>query len=330
MPHVTNPLAMQVDSEWWKHRMGADDVNARLDGSAILSCGRKFARGLQDEMVDIMSKNADVAGAIDYCVNPHACPGEALYARFADSLHNALHKTYYIVFHGTREENIQSILKDGLDPSKRRSGAFDSFGANLKTCLPYCTWKRDGDERKILIFAVLLDPSQEEYLCTQDGVVVSSDAAFQLPIGHVCFKQDIMQSRNYLQYTAERSVCQFITTLPGHDITTKYMVFNHLYETNILFDALAQHDPTLYGDSPMQHIQVNRVLHDLAARVRHCCKIESHRLRINSALVLTITSPSNRCWLAQCVEDANMEVSGELAELIHTVTSLLASSSTAA
>ena len=53
--------------------------------------------------------------------NPHSRPGQPLYNRFVTAWERVADQTVKLVFHGTAEANIPSILRDGLDP-KRRAG----------------------------------------------------------------------------------------------------------------------------------------------------------------------------------------------------------------
>ena len=76
--------------------------------------------------------------------NPHSMPGSSLYRRFmqarciASSLHSChfhfspsiapqayeetVDKRVELVFHGSPEANMPSLLSSGLDPARRRSG----------------------------------------------------------------------------------------------------------------------------------------------------------------------------------------------------------------
>ena len=62
-----------------------------------------------------------------------------------------------LCFHGTPEQNVASILGQGLDPARRAGQAYgpgEYFGANAAVSIPYC---RGGT--KMVLFVVLTDPS---------------------------------------------------------------------------------------------------------------------------------------------------------------------------
>lgn len=87
-----------------------------------------------------------------------------------------------IVFHGTPETNIDSILRQGLLPERRRSNAsYDWFGGSPRNAKPF---------KKLLVFLVLridgaaatarVPPWPEN-----TGVMTLKCANYQLPIGTV-------------------------------------------------------------------------------------------------------------------------------------------------
>ena len=61
--------------------------------------------------------------------NPHAAPGRPLYERFAAALERVADKSVELCFHGTPEPNVDSILRDGLDPKRRSGQALGKGGA---------------------------------------------------------------------------------------------------------------------------------------------------------------------------------------------------------
>ena len=61
--------------------------------------------------------------------NPHAMPGMPLYARFAEALQRVGSKRIRLAFHGTPEENIDAICREGLDPARRSRQAMGPGGA---------------------------------------------------------------------------------------------------------------------------------------------------------------------------------------------------------
>lgn len=89
--------------------------------------------------------------------NPHAKPGQPMYERFRLALGKVADKTIKLVFHGTPERNVDAIMREGLDPGRRRGqvyGAGEYFGTDAGTSLSY---SQGG--RSMIIFAVMLDAS---------------------------------------------------------------------------------------------------------------------------------------------------------------------------
>jgi Poly(ADP-ribose) polymerase catalytic domain len=79
--------------------------------------------------------------------NPYLVRGNVVCDRFVKSI-QALQSlprvgdsTLQVVFHGTRYHNIESILRNGLDPKKRRKQAYgpgEYFGKNPPISVSYC------------------------------------------------------------------------------------------------------------------------------------------------------------------------------------------------
>ena len=68
-------------------------------------------------------------------------------------------KSVRLVFHGTREDNIECICREGLDPTRRGSngqahGPGEYFAENPSISVPYC-----AGGKKMIVFAVLMDKS---------------------------------------------------------------------------------------------------------------------------------------------------------------------------
>jgi hypothetical protein len=109
--------------------------------------------------------------------NPYARPGEPLYERFRAALGKVADKTIKLVFHGTPEKNVASILQEGLDPGRRRGqvyGAGEYFGTDAGTSLSYA---QGG--RSMIIFAVLLDATGITHH-QENGAVVGGTGATSL------------------------------------------------------------------------------------------------------------------------------------------------------
>ena len=92
--------------------------------------------------------------------NPASEPGQPLYERFKRAVDHASDKTIRLVFHGSPEQNMEAISREGLDPKRRGSavgqayGAGEYFGTDVGTSLNYC---QGG--KQMLVFAVLCDPA---------------------------------------------------------------------------------------------------------------------------------------------------------------------------
>ena len=125
--------------------------------------------------------------ATDIAMNPHSLPGTPLYERFFTAWARVPNKSMRLVFHGTPEENIDAICREGLDP-KRRSGQAlgpgEYFGGQPRISLGYC---RVG--RKMLVFCILTDPSGVTQFNEQipGGVAVIHKPEHQLPLAVVTF-----------------------------------------------------------------------------------------------------------------------------------------------
>uniref|UniRef100_A0A7S3L720 PARP catalytic domain-containing protein n=1 Tax=Amphora coffeiformis TaxID=265554 RepID=A0A7S3L720_9STRA len=98
-----------------------------------------------------------------------------------------------VVFHGTAIANVNSILKFGLDPNKRRGQAFgpgEYFGKNPGTSSGYCKGSKN-----MCVFFVIVPPAPMEHETTSSSplrncpfeylVVENNDS--QLPIGTLNF-----------------------------------------------------------------------------------------------------------------------------------------------
>ncbi|KAL7539910.1 hypothetical protein ACHAWF_006542 [Thalassiosira exigua] len=87
-----------------------------------------------------------------------------------------------VVFHGTAEINIQSILRDGLDPSLRRGqtyGQGEYFANNPAMSLHYC---KGG--KKMVVFAVITAKADVR---AKDLIVVNKSER-QLPLAALSFE----------------------------------------------------------------------------------------------------------------------------------------------
>lgn len=125
--------------------------------------------------------------------NPYAVKGNIVYDRFMNSiklLQSDSTTTLQIVFHGTRTLNITPILKDGLDPKKRKGQAYgpgEYFGTHPSISVSYC----HGD-LMMLIFAVIVPDHKKKkegtpyHHCPSEYMVVPNNE-HQIPLGTLTF-----------------------------------------------------------------------------------------------------------------------------------------------
>jgi len=121
--------------------------------------------------------------------NEASRPGQPLYERFVAAWSRVPDKTLKIVFHATRDDNMDSICRSGLNQKRRGSafgqvgGAGEYFGREVSVSAPY-----SAGSRRMLVFAILTDRSG---LTSTDrghpGEIVINKAEHQLPLAIVSF-----------------------------------------------------------------------------------------------------------------------------------------------
>lgn len=128
-----------------------------------------------------IKKQAAHLSVRDVYANPAAMPDGELYRRFKEAQEKAVDKSVRLVFHGTREDNIECICREGLDPRRRGAngqahGPGEYFAENPSISVPYC-----AGGKKMIVFAVLMDKSG---LTKRDGsgIVVVNKTEHQLPM----------------------------------------------------------------------------------------------------------------------------------------------------
>jgi hypothetical protein len=136
-----------------------------------------------------LATNAVALKVQDVWSNPAAAPGGHLYTRFAAAHEATKDKAVRLVFHGTRDENIEDICQNGLDPSKRGKngqayGAGEYFADNPSVSIPYC-----AGGRRMLVFAVLMDKQGVTQHNRQNGILVINKPEHQLPMFVLTFQQ---------------------------------------------------------------------------------------------------------------------------------------------
>lgn len=134
-------------------------------------------------------ENAGLSGATFQANKEHLSPSSPLYQRFTESLWDSPDSsTVSVVFHGTSPSNIPIILKDGLDPNKRRGQAYgpgEYFSREPGLSVSYC---KSG--LQMLAFAVVELP-QDTFTSAKrpkpPDYVVIENTALQFPLGVVSF-----------------------------------------------------------------------------------------------------------------------------------------------
>lgn len=112
--------------------------------------------------------------------NVHAKPGNVLYKKFI-AARNGLplqHRNTCLAFHGTPEENIPSICKNGYDSSKRNKqqhGTGEYFAATPEIPLQFCK-----GANKILLNELLLG-EEEVHIKSKLGIIVMKYPEHDLP-----------------------------------------------------------------------------------------------------------------------------------------------------
>lgn len=135
-----------------------------------------------------------------------------------------------IVFHGTSEQNILSILTNGLNPSLRSGQAFgpgEYFAKDPTISLSYC-----HGGRKMLVFLVV-EP-RKQWDCPPDYVVVANNN-HQLPLGSVSFEgasQEVLSisSKKECDLARLNKIAE-ITAREANDAKHKATIIQLLFQT---------------------------------------------------------------------------------------------------
>lgn len=135
-------------------------------------------------MTNLAIKN----GLMDPCFtpNPFAALGNLVYDRFLKALHKAAalqgEDTHVeIVYHGTKQINVEDILRNGLDPERRKSQTFgpgEYFSRRPHMSIGYC-----GGDKEMLVFCVLVPDKSN----TPQSYVVVPNVEHQFPLGTIIF-----------------------------------------------------------------------------------------------------------------------------------------------
>lgn len=94
-----------------------------------------------------------------------------------------------VVFHGTPSRNIPSILKDGLDPTKRtrqKFGVGEYFHRAQRGATVY------ADSGTVIVFVIVVPkPTLMQRIRKRGGIVVVNNNSHQLPIGTLIVKNQL-------------------------------------------------------------------------------------------------------------------------------------------
>ncbi|CAB9504573.1 Poly(ADP-ribose) polymerase catalytic domain [Seminavis robusta] len=123
--------------------------------------------------------------------NPQLKPGNPAHDKFQKAIKDLDHKAVFgFAFHGTATHNLESILRNGLDPHKRRGQAYgpgEYFGKDPGISVGYC---KGG--LQMLVFVVVLPStlppsSASTHHTVPDDFLVVNNNAHQVPIGTLKF-----------------------------------------------------------------------------------------------------------------------------------------------
>jgi len=214
--------------------------------------------------------------------NQFSFPGTTQYARFVATWQNASTKKIRLLFHGTPDTNIDSILSNGLDPDRRERqllGKGDYFADAVKKCMQYCR-----GAKRIIVFAVLMDSQ----LVVHDakGVVVSTGADGQLPLATITFSQTAVQAKRVIHSQCLVWLTRLISQIPHQQhhrrdrwCPLRLVSFVELYKTNKIQDRLkAMNFPDLpVYKSAMEHVVRVSVTRAIAAINFKCGDVVNYR-----------------------------------------------------
>ena len=127
------------------------------------------------------------------------------YIRFWDTYKNdQTQKRMGVVFHGSPEERIPQILKNGLDPRYRRTQAFgkgEYFSKDPGLATTYC---QGG--HKLIVYLVFIPEEHEKYYNQRDrDIIVVNNVSHELPVGVLSFES---VDRKTVQHTQQLRIEQ--------------------------------------------------------------------------------------------------------------------------
>jgi ubiquitin-protein ligase len=126
----------------------------------------------------------------EICLNADSAPGTALHTAFVNACRRYSDRNVEIVFHGTKDANINAILRNGLDPSLRGSahgqalGPGEYFTRSVDCALGYSLRGRYDSKYgsnhvsgAVIVFAVLATRQDDH-----GGTIVVSESDCQIPL----------------------------------------------------------------------------------------------------------------------------------------------------
>lgn len=140
-----------------------------------------------------------------------------------------------LVFHGTREENVLSILKNGLDANLRQGQAYgpgEYFATSPTTAVSYC---KGG--KQMVVFVVIIPVRTGKSSNAPESYVVVNNNDHHLAIGTLCF--DSVDSTVLAESEAKRQAFLKLSkevlekSRVKKEAETKALIMKHLIANNI-------------------------------------------------------------------------------------------------
>lgn len=113
-----------------------------------------------------------------------------IYSRFRNAYNKSQNKELRVVYHGTSENNIDNILRCGLDPKRRAStypATGEYFSNFLDVSVGYCRTVNVNECIYVIIFIILMDPAGITFNTIPELVINKSE--YQLPIGYITCRE---------------------------------------------------------------------------------------------------------------------------------------------
>ena len=165
------------------------DLRMLADAQAAGDAFAEQRRMIEDLVNDPVVFGGLVALQVEH--NRYSLPGSPMYERFVATRAGKPPPPLRIVFHGTDDENIEPILANGMDPSRRgmhgqHYGPGEYFATRALTSVRFALrGARDwASTPRLLVFLV----SEQEVQPRAPDIVVVNDVSRELPLGTVTFQ----------------------------------------------------------------------------------------------------------------------------------------------